>query len=50
MIEKLKRPRDSLLRAIRAGAPAPQGYMTSADLQREQEEKKKRAKEKRRAA
>ena len=48
---KLKRARGALLRWIRAGITrAPPGYMTQADCQREDEEREKRAKEKRRAA
>jgi hypothetical protein len=48
---KLKRARGALLRAIRSGGlEAPPGYMTQADYRREDEEREKRAKEKRRAA
>jgi hypothetical protein len=48
---KLKRNRGTLLRLIRAGrTPAPAGYMTQADYQREEEERKKCVKGKRRTA
>jgi hypothetical protein len=41
---KLKRARGSLLRLIRTGlTPAPPGYMTQADYEREDEESGKRA-------
>ena len=44
---KLKRPRGSLLRAIRAGiTPAPAGYMTADDMKREDEAKRKAKAEK----
>jgi hypothetical protein len=48
---KLKRARGSLLRSIRAGiTPAPAGYMTQADYQREKGKGKSRPKGKRRVA
>jgi hypothetical protein len=48
---ELKRAKGALLRGIRAGKiPAPPGYMTQTDYQREDAEREKRAKEKRRTA
>jgi hypothetical protein len=40
MTGKLKRPRGALLRAIRAGLAEQPGYMTRADLERDERERR----------
>ena len=47
MTVKLKRPRGAILRSVRAGREWS-GYMTRADLEREEKASRERAKERRR--